>query len=288
MKTSLGLLHSTPIQQYPAINRQPSNSSENYQAQAQGMSISLTTREGDTITLSQRSASSQYRKESITTGASQRSEQDLTINSMAISVQGDLNQQELDDLSRLVADLSAIATDFFNGNMDTALAGAMDIGGMGSISRLEATFSRTSILANYLTASHPLPAFSQNASASLAQLPFINNLPSDSGAGTKPRLVDLTTAQWRQFVEAISHHQTPPIHPPSPPRASHESMVAKDMLERAEETLAVHPRLTPLLQSVVDLALDMAARQHQPREAATRLAQATSTAFNSIFAHWAL
>lgn len=287
MRPSLDVIPSSSFQQPALINRQQTNLSESYQAQTKGVSIALTTREGDQITISQQSASSQYRKESTTLDSSRLTEHSMRLDSMTISVQGDLNQEELDDLSKLVDDLGVIANDFFNGNMGEALTGAMNLGDMGSISQLEATFTRTSILSNYLEGPHPLPSSHQNLGTSLAYEPFKKEQLPNSTGKTEPRIIDIMTAQWQQFLNAIKPNSAS-IHSPKDPSPISQSMVAKDMLERARETMSAHPRLTPLIPSAVDLALDHAANQYQPRDASALLAKSTSAAFNSLFSDWVL
>lgn len=287
MKPSIALLPSSSLQQPSVINRQQTNLSESYQAQSKGVSIALTTREDDIITISQRSATSKYRKESATADSSGLIEQNLRLNSMEISVQGDLNQQELDDLSRLLDDLGSIANDFFTGHMGEAITGTMNIGDMGSISRLEATFTRTSILSNYLQGPHPLPTWNQDFNTDRALTSINKKQANDVTPTDEPRGIDIMSAQWRQFLDAIiPRHSSPSIQKDL--SSVSPDMVAKHLLERAKDTMTTHPRLTPLLPSVVDLALGQAADKRHPHEAATVLAKATITAFNSLFSDWIL
>lgn len=287
MRPSLDILPSSPLHQPASINRRPTHTNESYQAQSKGVSIALTTKEGDTITFSQQSANSQYRKESTAIGSSHFTEQTIRLDGMELSVQGDLNQQELDDLSRLFDDLSAIANDFFNGNMGDALTGAMNIGDMGSISQLDATFTRTSILSRYLEGSHPLPSLNKDSNTLLAEGPFRRDPSNNSARAPEPRIIDIMTAQWQQFLNAIKPNQSR-TYPPKHPSPVSQHLAAKNMLERTKETMSTHPRLTPLLPSVADLAIEQTANQYHPREAATLLAKSTSTAFNSLFSNWVL
>lgn len=288
MKPSFELTPSSSMfQQSPPINRQQANLNESYQALTKGVSIALTTREGDKITISQQSAASHYRKESVSPDSYQLNEQSIRLESMGISVQGDLNQQELDDLSKLFDDLGSIANEFFSGNLGGAVSEALNIGDMGSISQLEATFTRTSILSNYLSGPHPLPTLNQGSNAPMANVPTQKNQGNNLNDGIEPRIIDIMEAQWKQFLEALDLHRPEPNSPQKRPPASPD-MVAREMLERAKETASTHPRITPLLPSVIDLALGNTSSQYRPPDTAALLAKSTTDAFNSLFSSWIL
>jgi len=289
MKPSLDLLQSPSSQQLPATNRQlPLSMGESYQKRHQTVAITLTTLEGDTVTLSQQSSSTRYRQESLTSDTYRLSEKAVGLDSMSIAVQGDLNQQELDDLARLFDDLGAIANNFFTGHLEEAVNGAMIIGDMGTISSLEATFTQSSILSSHLAGPHPMPS-SLPGSDALIYPSLDSKLPDSANASPvpAPSPIDITSAQWRQFLHNVRREPTTGSPPSSAP-PTHQHRTAKDMLERAKETLATNPRLMPLLPSIATLAVNRTAEKYHPPETATLLAQSTIAKFNTLLADWVL
>ncbi len=296
MKTSFAAVPPSPAALLaPAPGRPNQAISESYRALSQNADITLTTKEGDRITISSQSAVSQQRRAEISTDGSQRLlEQRMAASGMSFAVQGDLNEQEVADLTSLLADLNGIATDFFNGNLEEAVNGAMNIGDMGSISRLEATFSQTSLLADYLSVPHPLPNLSGQE----------HGLYADGLDDTlapplfEQSMTDLLAAQWQQFLEALNRpdddatSEAPPLanrpHPQSHPRDNSADSTGKAMVERSKETMAAHPRLTPLIPSLAGLAIEQARRQFGQSPHANQLAKDTGAAFNKAFNSWML
>lgn len=288
----------------PLSGRPNQATSESYRAQAQEADITLTTREGDKITISQSSMSQQRLAESIANGSYRLLEQSVTASGMSIAVQGDLNDQEVADLTSLLNDLSSIATDFFNGNMQGAVTGAMNIGNMGSISKLEATFSQTSLLSSYLNVPHPIPSFvGLQSGLDLDTPPSVPDMP------TGQSMTDLLGSQWQQFLDALNHQDTRPatgdtsrpwgvpghhdLHPlgdnrhhQSKPPATSAAGTGQQMVDRCKETMNTHPRLTPLMPSVADLAINQAKGQFGQSLSANHLANAISTAFLKGFNDW--
>lgn len=281
--------------------------SGSYQAQTQGADITLTTKEGDKITISQSSINQQQRATSATSGSYRLMEQSMAASGMSIAVQGDLNDQEKADLTSLLGDLGSIATDFFKGNLQEALNGAMNIGDMGSISKLEATFSRTSILSNYLSGPHPIPS----SNGLQTGLDWNNPFPDPPAPPTGPNLADLLSGQWQQFLDQLTSQDpthataeaTPQwgrgrpqdlsaaeVQPPQQgtPLARSAERAGEQMLARSKETMNAHPRLTPLMPSLAELAINQAKSQFSQGLAANQLATAISTAFNKGFNDWVL
>ena len=294
MKTSLDANYPSSLFAMPSVpGRTGQSTSDSYRAQAQNADITLTTREGDRITINSQSIMSHERRIDGSLNGSQRLlEQSMAANGMSFTVQGDLNDQEIADLTALLDDLNGIATDFFSGDLEEAVNGAMNIGDMGSISKLEATFSQTSLLSEFLSVPHPIPDLSGQQSDLFAKGFDDEPLALPSGQG----VTDLLAAQWQQFLEALNSPDAPEAAPPpsarpqqqGPNLANSAGDTAKAMLERSKETMTAHPRLTSLMPSVAELAIQQARRLFEQTLPAAQLAKDTSAAFNKSFNSWLL
>ncbi len=284
MKTSLDtyLPASSLPQAYP-LTRTNESVHERYRAQSEEVSISLTTQEGDQITIRQSAMSeqmnAQYKKDETLHTIDTR----LAKSGMSLAVQGDLNDQELADLSKLLGDLSVIAGDFFNGNMTKAMTGAMNINDMGSITKLEATFSRTSLLANYLEVPHPIPSFNGQQYD-----PLLNEATDRSSNSKGPSMVDTLIAQWQQFLDALAEQDAIPLRQQTAPTGISAALAGRQMFDRSQQTMSAHPRLTPLIPSVAELAFDRAMRQFDQGYNASQLNKDISSHFNKQFNGWLL
>ena len=177
-------------------------------AQAQSSSLTLTTAEGDRVTLSDISRSYQSTQffgwSDPTSSGMRLASSSSSVEAMGLTVQGDLNEQELADITRLVGEMTAIASDFFAGDHESAIGKAMDFGGfdMGSVSSLAASFSRQTVTHTQIT--------SQQSQSVAADLPKLNgqNLKDIYG---KPGMdfdeeedrVALMQGRWEQILKAL-------------------------------------------------------------------------------------
>ena len=284
MKTSLDTYQ--PPTSFPLL---PTNTKSNlfaherYRAQTQGVNISLTTQEGDQITISQNTSIEQLKaKYKSDTGLS-KIEASLTSANMSFSVKGDLNDQELADLSKLLNNLSGIADDFFKGNLTQAMTDALDIGDMGSINTLDATFTRTSALSTYLEVPHPIPSFAEQQNNPLLQ--EFHDKPAKSKG---PSQLDTMAAQWRQFLDSLTEKDSLPSQQTSALPANSAAPIGKQMLDLARETMSTHPRLTPLIPSVVGMAIDQALQQYSQDLNSSQSAQKISRDFTKELNSWFL
>ena len=259
-------------QSNPAASRQ--SSFQQATVQAQQSQISLVTEEGDVVTLSH----SQSQAQAIT--ASQGVTpvsfgQSFTLASLdtenvAFSVQGDLSEEEQADIEDLVDDLFDIANDFFNGQMGAAMAGAMNLGDMGSVSELSATFSYVAAVSTQVTNSHPMPALGPSPFSLMEEFHEIaeeDDLPEN-------QYVDLLRGQWEQIEEILDHAQeVREEHEANQPVESHEPLeyqtaddAAHDMVERIKDTIAEHPRLSPFASAFADKAIENALDSKEQKE----------------------
>ena len=270
-------------------------------AETQSSWLSLTTAEGDRVTLSDLSMSYQQTQGVgwVTPASSGMnvSSSSMTAETMGFSVQGDLNAQELADINRLVGELTSIASTFFSGDYEDAMAKAMDFGdlGLGSVSSLAAAFSSQTVSQTRITSQSSLPAM-----ADLEDL--YRQLETDR---TDARdYAALLEARWQQILKALDEKKkeeldglfarrmepvpvvaqdldagavapASPEEPPAVPRkaeapdlpavpASEEA--ARQMLAHLEQLFADHPKVTPFAKALAATAMEKAAsRAEQPR-----------------------
>jgi hypothetical protein len=232
---------------------------------AQAARITLQTAEGDIVTFSglfeNHQAMEARRVSSPLASREQLSSLQVERGSLAVSVQGDLNEEELADIVRLVNDLTAIAASFFAGEHEAAMAAALQLGEMGSVSRLSATFSQQVSLHSRLISSHPMPASLEKFSEELRrQIP----LAEENSPQPRPDQGALRKARWQQILEAIDRRAEETAATASA-RPSREKTALR-MMRRLEETLRQHPIFSPFSTSLAAKALSRAAAQ-QPVEA---------------------
>lgn len=252
-------------------------------AQVQSTSFSLTTAEGDQVTLSGLSQNYQYTQaigwfNPASSGVNYASSS-TSAEAMGISVQGDLSEQELADITRLVTELTSIASSFFSGDQQGAITRAMDFGdmSMGSVSALSASFSRQTVTQTRLTSHSPLPAM-----ANLGDLK-LQDIYDTLGTNTsgEPDYATVLEARWQQILKALDEMKaqemdglfarrmvaTPlPVarmdaEPPALPAVPPEERAARQMLPHMEQLLADHPKLTPFAKALAATAMDTAARR---------------------------
>lgn len=218
-------------------------------------SISMRTQEGDMVTISASSlAASKVSQESFGSIFAARmgfAATTTAAESFTISVSGNLNEEELRDIHRLFTDLTAIAEDFFAGDLAAALGGAASLGDMGSVRELQASFSRTGMISSQWRGDHPIPA-------GLVQTMPEEGLPAMRQASAQD---DQLKAQWRQLEQYLEENAFPREQVGQTPKSPHpEAINSLDTLvslmrDKMRETMAVHPRLSPFLVPVADKAL---------------------------------
>ena len=252
-------------------------------AQVQSTSFSLTTAEGDQVTLSDLSQNYQYTQaigwfNPASSGVNYASSS-TSAEAMGISVQGDLNEQELADITKLVGELTSIASTFFSGDQQGAMARAMDFGemSMGSVSSLSATFSRQTVTQTRLTSHSPLPAMEDLNDLKLKDI--YDTLGTNTSG--EPDYATVLEARWQQILKALDEMKakemdglfarrmdpTPlPVtemaaEPSALPAGPPEERAARQMLSHMEQLLSDHPQLTPFAKALGTNAMETAARQ---------------------------
>lgn len=129
--------------------------------------LTLFTAEGDKVTFS--ASSSRAASQSIYTnlglldGIATRTEvQSFSLSEsfgFEMSVEGDLNAQELKDIQEAFKTIEKLSSDFFSGKTDTVMASAMKIAGLASISSFEAViqYERSASLQQTTTSTSSVP-----------------------------------------------------------------------------------------------------------------------------------
>ncbi|MBU2537732.1 MAG: hypothetical protein KKH22_04785, partial [Proteobacteria bacterium] len=272
-------------------------------AQTQSSSFSLTTAEGDLVTLSSLSQNYQYTQAvgwySPTSSKMNYSSSSTSAEAMGISVQGDLNAQELGDITRLVSELTSIASVFFSGDQEGAMTRAMAFGqmSMGSVTSLAASFSNHTVSQTTVTSHSALPAM-----ADLKDL--FQQLEANS---TDQRdYAELLEARWKQILKALDEMKEKEMDGLFARREQPQSMpvegvntespsvppverVAGQMLDRMEEFLGSHPKLIPFAGPLASSAMEKAAsREDQARASIAGDFFALQNAFRNQLEQWFL
>ena len=111
-------------------------SSENYASQSNSSDLSITTADGDVVTISFSALQEKQASENFNYSADQdssemsyqRSASSYSEMNFSFSVQGDLDKDELQAIQSLIKDISKIEKDFFAGNIDKAFNKAVELG----------------------------------------------------------------------------------------------------------------------------------------------------------------
>ncbi len=264
-------------------------------AQKQEAVINITTDEGDKISISTTLASRSRTKMRGNSNGLELLTSKFSGTQQSIQVQGDLNPTELADLGRLLDDLSSIAGDFFKGDTKKAVSEAMNLGDMGSLSRVEASFTNTTTTASRLTY-HPMPGRADGFSGLSAK--HKAEFGQDKLGAS---LSDILQAQWRQFADfldkeaaVVSKNGKTRHEPLSDPainktRGRHNRPdPAEAMMSRARKIITRLPRLTPLVPAVGDLAINRAAARHDNSFINPALISGLRHNFHDAFRSWML
>jgi len=237
--------------------------------QTKQSSITIKTAEGDVITISSAAAagvdlnldqSRSTDSSSISFTASL-----LQQSSLQISVQGDLNDEELADMKKLLHDLHKVSTTFYAGNMDASLKHAMAIGDLGSISELWASFQYTSYAAaSYTGTYHPVP---EGLTTGLLQQ---DPAAGDTIPGFSTNAGDLLQAQWQQLQNYLQEDDGADVQQAAPqPEIISLTDLLQSMQQLLDNVISKYPRLSPLAVPLAGKALEDAAAEQQIPDAVT-------------------
>ncbi len=277
-------MKTTPYSQAsPFVNPSPWSSTPSESTTSQSLAqnktaqISFTTREGDQVTISTsqlRAAAMASRARSDGTGStSSFTAAALKTDSFSMTVQGDLNEEELKDISHFMTNLTAIAGDFFNGDSEKAIAGATQLGELGSLSKLSAEFTSSTAISSrsQLRSNHPLPDLGKTSASDFGLPAF--------GADQDKLIKDAILGNWRQIDDFLNRLQPPaatmakPTPEPAPQPATPNMGVAsataqtdplQQLVRQASSFITNNPRLSPFLIPLASRAFDQASAQTDP------------------------
>ncbi len=229
-------------------------------SKSQNSSITITTDEGDVVTLaanSEQAAFLNFENQGNSAGQSMNfTAASLDSDFFSLSVQGDLNDKELADIYTLMEDLTDIARNFFSGNLDDAMTDALQIGDMGSLSGLSATFTQSlAMSATQLTEYHPLPSF-EEAGDLFSEL----RDQLDKELPEKLNYNDLMLARWQQMNDYQKESEPPELKGKEPRTEFHaaDRRAAEKMMQKIKKFSGHHPQLVPYGPSLANKAIDKA------------------------------
>lgn len=247
----------------------------------QAASISITTAQGDLVTLSSLSSeASRMSSTSLVTPVGYG--QEFTLSQMqseflSISVQGDLNAEELADIQSMVQDLTDIAGSFFNGYYDQEKINDFLLKDMGSLSTLSASFTQRSIVQTQMVSHHPIPALAGDLMSSITNDPVLqesSTKETDQG--------EMLKARWSQMMSLLDNGEVTQEQKAENAMQNSKEATALKMMERMQETLQTHPRLSPFAIPLANKAMNRAAHQ-QPHERHAETSKAYRGLSNELY-----
>ena len=247
--------------------------------------ITILTDEGDVISLSAASAQALAlsAEKSSSPGMSKESfvVSHLILDKFQVSVQGDLNEEELADIKNLMDDLTMIADDFFHGRMEEAVEHALNIGDMGSLARLSATFSHTAVVSSRLTEFHSMPTADSDA---ISRFDDLKKAAENSDA---MQYATLLKAQWEQIKEFLGStlESTAKPQKSNPVTRQHEPPAAERMMDRIRKTVAKHPGMSPFILPLANRVIDESMLNSE-NPGAGRMKHALWTDFLKSYDQW--
>lgn len=197
--------------------------------------LTIQTREGDVVSLSTRRYSEldahEYSSQGqITNGNHQVSAaynvREITLSSgeaFSFSVQGDLSEEELQDIEAIVSGIDEIIGEMAQGDMDDAISKAMSMGSYDSISMYEADISVERSYAMYAqtqseayTSGRALGRESESAGQLLEQEPLVTRPTMDTGPSFLDKIAEMLEEQREEAVarsrqplsQLLDHHMT--------------------------------------------------------------------------------
>ncbi len=179
----------------------------------------------------------------------------LRTENLELTVQGDLNPEELADINRLMTEITSIAADFFTGETEKALSAAAGMGELGSLSSLSATFLQATSTTTQYTSPHPVPHLDTSTLQDLQEL----YSPSLQEVTKEINYEEILQARWQQILAMLDRPQEDAAPEPAamtqeiPSPTENEytapaptaGETAGKIVEHISETMAEHPRLSP-------------------------------------------
>jgi hypothetical protein len=317
---------------YPKLYQPPPNSNIDQASyrQATAMSresdISITTAQGDTVAFSQDffsgAAFSLFAEKSANASMQTFTAASLTVESMGLEIQGDLNAEELSDIKRLFMDLHKIAKDFFQGDVQGAIKEALELNKhMDTITEFNASFTQTTV-SSYSQNYHYLP----NVSADFAE----GFMEMAENKHIEDIISKILRSQWQQIAEILGFNKGNEKEPAKPAAVDNAILAgnlpqqpaaqanednktaAKDnyseqsspdsqspkrsnaapgkhaqmMMDKLVETLERHPRLSPFALPLADKAIDKGSAANANNSGTSPFAAVLKNNFIKEFDDW--
>lgn len=270
---------------------------------AQTADISITTAEGDKVSISNTYETLRNMEYAWQISPSGRQEtltsRNLSASGFSLSVDGDLNEEELADIKQLLKDLRGIGRQFFAGNMETAMTSALSLNKAGSIQEFSASFTYNYQENTLLSEKAPVSAAGlMNEEA----FPGVKDFVQKDSEGL-PNYTDMLRGQWQQIRNLIDgekdreansigktgkmkkqlHHN----HAAENMKKDHNPMhAAEKMMKRTIETLEQHPRLSPLAPAIVSNVIDSMTEDMPSVPALKELTEQLQNSFAGQFKSW--
>ncbi|MEQ1795758.1 MAG: hypothetical protein ABL970_16370 [Nitrospira sp.] len=217
--------------------------------------LSVTTAEGDKITLTADfearyravSYQGQAQTENGTVNVSAKSIEATLKQQFGVTVEGDLNPQELSDLEKLFKKVGSIFSKFFSGQDDEALAKTAKLadkfGGLSSLSSLDLSVSVersvTVLAAQVASDVTGQPALPANQTPAATTSPATDTTPgaAPSTAAAIPQTSTGTTAPTQPSTDATASAADSTVHLVAPaPEASQPKSLVQQVLDAFNET----------------------------------------------------
>ncbi len=235
----------------------------------QAAQISIRTAEGDIVTLAatrQEARSMQASAWTTREGSGLATAYSATSSEMlAFSLHGDLNPEERADIVALAEDLTAIASSFFAGDFAQAMERATQLGDLGSLSSMSATFSQ-----------HSLQQTSLHSGQALGEIPQATARGAEGETSLQ--------ARWQKILHFLEQAKKEKVATGAAQVGAREEAALR-MLARWQEALAKNPSLAPHIEPLTEKALDRAAAQEDPAVIA-KGRQELHDAFRRQFSQW--
>ncbi len=182
-------------------------------SESSNVDLSLTTKEGDVVTInaasfSELNASSYDQSGKIVNGSSEvlshYSSRTMTLesgSSFTFSVKGDLSEQELDDIEKMVGSLDEILGEMGDGDMEGAVETALGMTGYDTISEFSADIS--------MQRSYTM--VSEVSQESYSRIPRPGSTPPSTLAGQGEKLMERMTRLMEKSDKALQQRSQLPI-----------------------------------------------------------------------------
>ncbi len=234
--------------------------------------VTLFTTEGDKVTLSAFSSldasAETYSQTGLVNGMmGQRQTAAVSVSqtfSLELSIEGDLNPQEIKDLLKAFKTIEKLSSDFFEGNHHDAVDRANKVTGLSSISSFEAVLQYQKSLSVQQTDTTSAPAQPESETPTKLNPPIPVDIPSPAEA-TAPQDLEAIPAQGP--TQSKSEPEAPMTVLPSPVKASgheHFATLASKISDILSEIQIQPEKIMKPLDTFLDRLVEKFSGKVQP------------------------